>query len=218
MRLSMQPRLAAVGVIAVSSITLSCSSLTLGSSVDAMTEAQQTAALALTSWVNCVTVRRVAATPGDSTNVEICADTGAKRYGASNPPPGLARPVARMRNLSPGGHVEGRWGLQPGNHYYHVWLSGPVGGPTRWTIKGQNVLVSGPFTGCGFHPADISRANFGNCRDNPMPSARSTRTRGPSEHASSDKAGHILLNPADGPAWISCREGCCTTETQAAGT
>lgn len=215
MRLSVQPRLAAVIVIAGWLVAVSCHPARPVASIGGMTEAEQTAALALTSWVNCVTVRRVAATGvSDSTNVEICADTGAKKFGPNNGPGGvLGKPIARMRNL-PGGKVERRWKLQPGSHYYHVWITGPAGGPTRWTIKGQGVNVSGPFRGCGYAAASVSRANFGDCMENPWPGRPAPGRSGPSDGGGSDKPDHPFFATADGPAWISCREGCCTTDAQ----
>lgn len=211
MRISMHGRLAAVIAIAGTSITLSCGPVRLGSLVESMTAAEQAAAIAMASWVNCVTVRRVAVAPGDSTDVEICADTGAKKYGPTTPPSGYGKPVAKMRNL--GDHVEDRWNLVAGGTYI-VWLSGPPGGPTRWTIKGHGMQISGPFVGCGYHAADTSKANFGNCMENPAPVVTRSIRRGPAEHAGSGKDEHILLDRATGPAWISCTAGCCTTEAQ----
>ncbi len=114
-----------------------------------------------------------------------------------------------MRNL--GSRVEKRWGLQPGPHAYIVWLGGPATGTMQWTIKGLGVQLSGPYRGCGFHTASTSKANFGTCAENPLLGPART-TRGPSAGGTGEKDEHVLLDMATGPAWISCTEGCCTTD------
>jgi len=117
-----------------------------------------------------------------------------------------------MRNLGPG--TEARWGLQPGKTY-SIWLSEALNGTTLYTIKGPGVKVVDEYHGCGYHAATTSKANFGSCAENRLSATSATGgnagSHGPSE-AGTGKEGHILLDRASGPAWVSCNEGCCTTD------
>lgn len=209
MSVSLKRRLVAVFALAAVSVIAACQGVS-STGLDAMTSAQQASALALAKWVACDTIRRVSKTSGvDSTDVEICADTGARRYGPNDPPPGIGKPVARMRNVGQG--VEKRWGLTPGSHYYSVWIRGPANA-IRWRIHGLQVDISGPYRGCGYHTMpSSSSANFGSCTENPPLVGRSIG-RGPAENWTDGSKEHILLDRATGPAWISCTDGCCTTD------
>lgn len=215
MRFFASPRRVAVIVIAVVAVGAGCWPRPVRSPIASMSTAEETAILALTKWVGCTTVRRESTVAGDSVDVTICADTGARRFGRNNPPAGAkGRAVGQIRTGA-GNRDEGRWGLEPNSTYY-IWLSGPAGGPTTWTIKGPGVFVEGPLRGCGHPPAGSDSASFGTCADN-RPSA--AMSRGPNERsgASSPDGGtvkfvHTLLDRATGPAWISCTEGCCTTD------
>lgn len=211
MNVSLKRRSFAVVSIVVVAVMAACQQVQQ-TRLEIMTSAQEEAALALAKWVGCDTVRRASKTVGvDSTNVEICADTGARKYGPQNPPPGFGKPVARMRNVGQG--VEKRWGLRPGNHYYSVWISGPANA-IRWRIQGMQVDTSGPYRGCGFHTMpDSSYASFGSCAQN-RPLVGRSIGRGPSEAGSGGNMTHILLDKGLGPAWISCTDGCCTTDAQ----
>ncbi|HUR91855.1 MAG TPA: hypothetical protein VMY38_04200 [Gemmatimonadaceae bacterium] len=173
-----------------------------------MTPAEIESALAAISWTGCATVARAAVPAGTTTDVEICASPGAREYGPRKAPPGLGAPVARMRNV--GTRDEARWGLKP-NNTYSIWLSSGFAG-TQYTIIGSGVNKTGTYFGCGHSAAASSRANFGTCADNPYPLVGAGRTSGPSSSAEGDKPGHTLLDRATGPAWISCTEGCCTTD------
>lgn len=200
-----------VAVVAgVSGVAIAGCSPAVGTSLGAMTPAEIESALAAISWTGCATVARAAIPSGTTTNVEICASPSAREYGPRKAPPGLGAPVARMRNL--GTNAEARWGLKP-NNTYSIWLSSGFAG-TQYTIIGSGVNVTGTYHGCGHAPADSSRANFGTCADNPFPLVGPARNRGPSSSGDDDKRGHTLLDRGTGPAWISCTEGCCTTDAQ----
>lgn len=209
MNVSTMRRMAVLLVIIVSGAIGGCSP-SVAASVGAMPPAAIESALAAISWTGCATVARAADTIGTTTNVEICAAPNAREYGPSKAPPGLGAPVARMRNI--GTRREARWGLKP-NNTYSIWLhSGGTTGGTMYTIIGSGVNVTGTYHGCKHDPAGSSRANFGNCADNPYPLAGSARSRGPSSSGEEGKSEHTLLNRATGPAWVSCTEGCCTTD------
>ena len=177
-----------------------------------MTPVQIDSAVAAVAWTGCDTVAR-AAVGGGTTDVEICAAPSARLYGPNNPPSGSGAPVARMRNL--GTRVEARWGLQP-NGTYPIWLySGTVG--ASYDIRGNGVNVTGYYFGCKHKPATTSRADFGTCADNPAAMSARLGSGAPSASGPADgedKAGHTLMDRATGPAWISCTEGCCTTDAQ----
>lgn len=177
--------------------------------VSTMTPAEIESAIAAISWTGCATVARAAVPAGSTTNVEICASPGAREWGPRKAPPGNGSPVARMRNI--GAHQEARWGLKP-NNTYSIWLHSGITGETMYTIIGSGVNVTGPYHGCGHAPADSSRANFGTCAENPHPLAGGARSRGPSSSGELDKGEHTLLDRGTGPAWVSCTEGCCTTD------
>lgn len=164
-------------------------------------------------WVGCDTVARNTAVPGVTTPVEICAADYARKVGPRNAGPD-GRPVARMRNL--GTVNEGRWNLRPGRRYIIAVYSGVAGGTYRITHEGPGgPLGSGVYHPCGpAHEPPTSSATFGACRDyGTGPAPNSSIGSGPSAGEPATR-GHALLGPADGPAWISCTDGCCTTDIQ----
>lgn len=206
------PQRVLVGVVLLGTLAaLGCRPRVVPSPLDGMSRTQEATAIALTSWVGCATVDRVSTTPGQTTPVEICADTGAKSYGPNAPPSGLGRPVARLRNL--GSLVERKWNLQP-HGLYLLWLNESPAGGALWTMRGPGVELVGRYEGCGYHAATVSRANFGSCAENPVARQRAmgALSRGPSTGEPGDKDEHILLDRASGPAWISCTEGCCMAD------
>lgn len=173
-------------------------------------------AAALTSpiWVACDTLPRTSAS-GGVVPVEICAADDARLYGPGNAPP-KGRPVARMRNL--GTERDLRWGMRPRRVYviavhsdaaglgYKIWPEGP-GGPIK----------VGSYYPCGHggQSPPTSSATFGACGDTVVtgPPARGTlASRGPAESGSAGKPSHVLFDVHNGPAWISCTDGCCTTD------
>ena len=213
MRLFAKPRYVAVMVLAAVAVVAGCWPRAVPAPIATMSAAEESAMLALTKWVGCTTVQRAATISGDSAEVRICADTGTRRFG-KHTPPGNNKPraVAQIRNLS-NNRVEDRWGLQPNTTYY-IWLSAAPGGTTAWAIKrpGEPAIASGPLEGCGHPQATVDSASFGTCADNPYPRPGAARSGGPSSEGG--KGEHTLLDRATGPAWISCTEGCCTTDAQ----
>lgn len=178
-----------------------------------MTSPQMDSIVASLSWVGCDTVARVG--EGGPTDVEICAAPGIQQYGPNDPPGGGAAPVARMRNL--GGTVEARWRLLANGSVYHIWLHSG-GGKTGFTILGPGAGPNrtGAYHGCKHQPANAARASFGTCDDRPWPPPLAGRARNGFSRASAPddrgmKFEHRLLAPETGPAWLTCREGCCTT-------
>lgn len=215
MRPATPPRRVAVIVIAAVAVAAGCGPRVVSSPVGTMSSAEEEALLASAKWVGCTTIQRETTVPGAFAAVRICADTGARRFGQNTPPSGLGKPVARMVNLSQT-HTERRWNLQPGMTY-HIWLRRSPAGPTAWEIRGPGGSVAtGPFMGCNHPQASADSASFGTCEDI-RSAAATSRGRNDFSRASSidggdSKATHTLLHPATGPAWISCTEGCCTTD------
>ena len=179
--------------------------------VAGMTPIQMDSAVAAMSWVGCDTVAR-AAVGGGTTNVEICAAPNARLLGPSNAPAGDGAPVARMRNLGTT-RVENRWKLQP-KGTYSIWLySGTAGALYR--IRGGGLNIVGTYVGCDHPPETTDKASFGTCQDNPHQHGPSMRRNGSSSGPAEDGGdgtARTLLSPLTGPAWISCTEGCCTTD------
>lgn len=170
------------------------------------------------TWVGCDTTARTGKTSGTTTNVEICAAQYAKDVGrGNNNSNGVL--MARMVNL--GGRTENRWGLTPGDTSFiasfpkdqsqglYAILQVPAGssGGTKVTVLAQN----GNFIYCGHPQATNSSASFHTCAGKwpaPRRSSRVTTESGPK--VSED----MVFATLDGPAWVSCLSGCCTTEAQ----
>lgn len=165
----------------------------------------------LTIWVGCDTIDRDAV-GGGTTRVEICAADDARLVGPGNA--GAAgRPVARMRNL--GTVNEARWNLRRDRIYIIAAYSSAAGGTYKiWSEGGGPAIKTGVYHACGHggESPPTSSATFGECGEVGSSSAAGkTRASGPAadEHP---RRGHVLLSPANGPAWISCTDGCCTTD------
>ena len=171
-------------------------------------------AFAASIWVGCDTVAR-SANPSGTTNVEICAAHDAIGFGVGHPPTSR-RPIGMMRNL--GTLVERRWELKP-RRIYLIQLERNVGnGRADFVISGpDSTTTPQAYHECKHRKEDVtSRATFGSCGDT-LPSGRMPgflsggRSRGPAADSESPAAPHELLSPLDGPAWLTCRTGCCTT-------
>lgn len=168
------------------------------------------------SWTGCSpwTLRRGDAA-GDA-EVQICATDYANRIGGNNAAPdGVI--VARMINRGPG--VEARWGLVPGVEYfiavnrggrYNIIEMGNASpGAARPNRTGTYHVCSGPTHA----PQTASSAKFGDCSSAHVQlpgSDAATTGRGPS----GDSHAVPTLSSFDGPAWITCDLGCCTTGVQ----
>lgn len=173
-------------------------------------------ALASPIWVACDTLPRTSASGGE-VPVEICAADDARLYGPGNAPP-RGRPVARMRNL--GSERDLRWNMRPHRVYviaihsdaagtgYKIWPEGP-GGPIK----------IGTYYPCGHGGGSppTSSATFGSCTDtvvmnSPRLKPGTVAARGPAEDENEARRGHVLFDVRNGPAWVSCTDGCCTTD------
>lgn len=168
------------------------------------------------NWVACDTLPRTSASGGEVA-VEICVADDARLYGPGNASP-KGKAVARMRNL--GTERDLRWGMLPGRNYviavhseaastrYKIWPEGP-GGPIKVGI----------YYACGHggESPPTSSATFGACDASIVESlSQSTQStlanRGPAEGPTAGKPSHVLFDVRNGPAWVSCTDGCCTTD------
>lgn len=162
----------------------------------------------LTSLVTsgCRTRRRVAGA-GD-TRVQICAVEGANEISSDTAPPWgfVVGTIVRTGNAR-----DDRWRLDRGKTYYLRVFQTRSGHPddgyyeiTSWSgTSWEAPKASGSFVHCGVdqdHPRQPrSHAGFSTCdqgqpadAEDPTPLAQDT--------------------PSGGPAWITCAEGCCTTD------
>lgn len=168
------------------------------------------------TWVGCSTVQRTGNNSGTTTNVEICAAQYARDIGQGNTNSNGVL-MARMVNL--GSQAERRWGLTPGDTSFIVSFprdqtqgsyailqvrAGSSGG-TNVNVLRQN----GNFIYCDHPKPASSSASFHTCQEKRPAPARSTR----GQTGSGPNAPDEVANPSeDGPAWVSCLSGCCTTE------
>jgi hypothetical protein len=146
---------------------------------------------------------------GGTTRVEICAERDARNFIGNNAGGGVI--VARMVNLGPA--VEQRWDLEVGREYYVMIRPGGSGPGGEFRILGpggaSNPRRAGNYYQCPpLHerPASSS-ARFGLCSDRLTSAGTHLDEVGSSEQSFSE-----ALAPSNGPAWISCETGCCTTD------
>lgn len=162
------------------------------------------------TWVGCSDTQRDAV-GGGTTLVQICAERDARFYIGSNA--GSGATVARIVNVGPA--VEKRWELEVGREYFVIITPGGSGPGGQFRIvgpgNGHNPKRVGNYYQCPpLHARpDSSSARFGLCTD----TVTSAGTH-PVEVGSADQPAPTVLAPSDGPAWISCETGCCTTEAQ----
>lgn len=171
-------------------------------------------------WVGCDTMPRTSAS--GTTPVEICAAADARLYGPGNASP-RGQPVARMRNL--GTEPDTRWGLRPRRVYVIAIHSDAAGtGYKIWPERGGGPIRTGTYYPCGHggESPPTSSATFGACTDSfvkhavPQPGALASAEalRGPMAGEAPAVPGHALYDRLNGPAWVSCTDGCCTTDAQ----
>lgn len=155
---------------------------------------------------------------GGRVDVEICAAPNANTIGSGNA--GAGRIVAQIKNLDLV-RKEARWGLEPGQTYLVIVSRG-----NRFQIVGpgdaDNIHRTGEYYKCvpeRPRPAN-SEAYFGTCQDRGHVMASPAAGVVAEQGGPSDKVGHsdepmrTSLGVFNGPAWISCPTGCCTTERQ----
>lgn len=167
------------------------------------------------SWTGCSPWTQRRGDAGGNAEVQICATDYANLIGGNNAAPdGVI--VARMINRGPG--VEARWGLIPGVEYFIAINRGgryniiEMGNTSPGAPRPHRTGAYHVCTGSEHTPQATASAKFGNCSSvtHTQGSDAATAGRGPSEvsHAA------LALNSFDGPAWITCDLGCCTTEVQ----
>ena len=141
--------------------------------------------------------------------MQICAVPGAHLI-SSDSAPDYGIVVARLENQGP--VRDARWRLEPGRIYYlrvfrarsgqtedgYYEINSLTG--TTW----DPALASGSLVHCGVssdHPAQShAHAGFSTCGE------------GQPEEAEDSAVPSTSLLLSDGPAWITCKEGCCTTD------
>lgn len=160
------------------------------------------------SWVGCSETERDAVN-GGTTLVRICADVNARHYLGSNSGAGVV--VAAMENL--GTVNEARWELLPGRQYLILITPGGSGPGGQFRIVGpgnsSNPNRVGNYYQClPLHAKpDSSFAKFGDCHQ----WVASTGAH-PTLASSGDVAARASMGTRDGPAWVTCETGCCTTD------
>lgn len=153
----------------------------------------------------CRTRARRVGTGG--TDVTICAIAGAHNQSTvSAPSTGVI--VATLTNV--GSVPDDRWRLEPGRTYYlRVFGSGSFGTPGKYDIRSftedswDTAVASGDFIPCTGpkHPRqNRSHAGYATCSDD--------------SPADAEDPALVSANPSGGPAWITCAEGCCTTDLE----
>lgn len=167
------------------------------------------AGLANAGKSGCRTRPRVAGT--GSTDVQICALPSANKHSGTTAPAGGII-VATLTNI--GTVRDDRWKLAPGTTYY-LRVFPPRAGYTEnghydirsFTGETWDALpspkASGSFVACtgpGHVKQPRSHAGYSICSAGPVTDPEDPLAL----------TGSIL--PSDGPAWITCAEGCCTTD------
>lgn len=162
----------------------------------------------------CRTAARDAEGGSGKTPVQICPEPGAHETSSDDAPQyGLV--VATLQNR--GSTLrDARWKLEPGKMYYlRVFKA-----RTEQTEDGYYEISS--LTGANWDPAVASGSlvHCGISSDHPKPSRShagfSTCAAGPPKEAEDTTSGEAAVvsvaQGSGGPAWITCKEGCCTTD------
>lgn len=174
-------------------------------------------------WQGCTARLRAGATEGTTTMVSICAADYARGVGKGN---NNNHGIVMGRMINRGSVAEKRFGLSPGATSYIVGFPKtttadtglyaiieipPGGGPAdKVTVLQENRI----FIYCEHPSASNSSADFRRCEEGPEYASgkRSVTDGGAFSGPSASPAD--ALSSLDGPAWLSCRSGCCTTEAQ----
>lgn len=171
------------------------------------------------AWVGCATSARTGWL-GGTTDVEICAAQYAKDVGrGSTNSKGVL--VARMVNH--GTEADARWGLAPKDtSFIAAFPDGTAQGRyailelPRNRFPGTTIRVlleGGNFIYCPHNwVPPVSTADFSTCAKK---QGTASHQGGADEVVSGPRmSADAPLQSADGPAWVSCKSGCCTTEAQ----
>lgn len=168
------------------------------------------------TWEGCVTAPRTGTTTAP-TNIRICAASYARNLGQGNTT-ATGVLTARMINLGP--TSDARWRLTRYDTSYIVsFPSTPTQGgyailevPSN-TVPGTTVRVvkqNGIFVYCPHgQPNSTSSASFYTCA---RKAAAHSRSRGSGTGSGPSAEDEVLVQDLDGPAWVSCMAGCCTTD------
>lgn len=165
------------------------------------------------SWTGCSPWTQRRGDAAGNAEVQICATDYANHIGGNNAAPdGVI--VARMINRGPG--VEARWGLIPGVEYFIAINRGgryniiEMGNATPGAPRPNRTGTYHVCTGSQHTPQSTASAKFGTCSSVSahLPGSDAAMVgRGPSDLSNPAPT----LDPLDGPAWITCDLGCCTT-------
>lgn len=175
------------------------------------------------TWEGCTTAPRTsAATPPapapPPTNIQICAASYSRhlRYGNTANTGVL---TARMVNL--GAYKDARWELTPGDTSYIISFpkamsegeyailevsATPAPGSKVRVVKANGIYRYCPHGGT----PPVSAASFYTCEQKALVhSASGSSDAGSGPNVDRDD---VFSQYPDGPAWVSCNAGCCTTE------
>lgn len=168
------------------------------------------------AWEGCAWAARTSTTP-TPTVVQICAASYSRILGHGNTA-NTGVLTARMVNLGASG--DARWNLTPGDTSYIVSFPRAASEGeyailevSAKSVPGDKVRVvkaDGVFRYCphGGEPPQ-SEASFYTCEQKSVMHRRS-RSSGSGSGPSADD--DVLVQAMDGPAWVTCLAGCCTTE------
>lgn len=169
------------------------------------------------TWVGCVTAPRTGLTSSTQATIEICAAQYANVLGFPNT---NGNGVLTARMINRGAHPDLRWRLTPGDTSFIVSFpkSAAEGSYAileipKNTVPGTTVRVvigNGQFVYCGHPQEQTSSASFYTCATRAAAAMRSPSLRTPDSGPSADD--EEVVQDLDGPAWVTCRAGCCTTE------
>lgn len=174
------------------------------------------------TWEGCTWAARTAATATPTpppTVIQICAASYSRRLRHGNTA-NTGVITARMVNL--GANKDARWGLNPGETSYIISFprTASEGAYAILEVKanpapGEKVRIvraDGTYRYCrhGGEPP-VSEASFYTCEQKTEMHRRSRSSdAGSGPNAAGDD--DLLVPAMDGPAWVSCNAGCCTTE------
>lgn len=174
------------------------------------------------SWVGCVTAPRTAEPPATRTTIEICAAEYSRTLDSANT---SRNGVLTARMINRGPHPDKRWRLSPGDTSFIVSFprSKAQGGYAILEIPNNSVpgttvrvvVANGQFIYCGHPEQPTSEASFYTCSQRAALMQRNrsrTSGSGPSVRDGVVEQLDGAAQELDGPAWITCRSGCCTTD------
>ncbi|HUR91854.1 MAG TPA: hypothetical protein VMY38_04195 [Gemmatimonadaceae bacterium] len=170
--------------------------------------------VATASSSGCRTAARDAEGGLGKTPVQICAVPGTHETSSDNAPL-YGFVVATLQNR--GTTVrDARWKLEPGKMYYLRVFKARTGQTEDGyyeisSLTGANwdpAIASGSLVHCGISPdhpkQSWAHAGFSTCA--------AGQPKGAEDPASGDPVLVSGLQASGGPAWITCAEGCCTTD------